>query len=185
MVPLSEVFAVVGSMTTAEAYLAKTFVTDNESVNGPKLITTGLIDPFICKWGVEACRYLGEVYNRPRVSSTPELPEVLRRRVRESLRPKLLIAGLSNRIEACLDAAGECCGAVSTFSIFHPDDRIDALEDLCKWLNGDQATAFVRSQLGAASVGGGYMTIKKRVLLELPIPTRFAKQNEKGEAHVI
>ena len=100
----------------------------------------------------------------------PFFPPALNRRLHNARRPKVLIAGLAKRLEAYVDVTGCCCGAVSTFSIFHPEDSIDALVTLCRWLNGRDATMLIRSELGAASVNGNYMTIKKNALTKLRVP---------------
>ena len=169
-VSLSDRFLVAASMTTGDAYAIKQYVTDDESTDGLRLITTGLIDPFVCKWGEHKCRYLGKDYTNPRILERPDFPRALNRRLQNARRPKVLIAGLADRIEAFFDEGGQCIGAVSTFSFFHADDSRDALGALCEWLNSDQATALVRAELGAASVGGGYMTLKKKTLQGLQIP---------------
>ena len=175
LVPMGSVFSVAASMTTGDAYTVKPFVREDTDGKDLKLVTTRLIDPFVCKWGTVSCRYLGSVYRRPCVPQTPGLPPALTRRLRNSRRPKVLIAGLSNRLEAFLDAEGTCCGAVSTFSVFDSNDCIDALSELCKWLNSNIATSLIRSELGAASVGSNYMTIKKQALIRLAMPKGIPK----------
>jgi hypothetical protein len=170
-VPLGEQFEVSASMTTGDAYAIKPSVRDDFAGNGPKLVTTGLIDPFSCKWGQEECRYLGVNYARPRIDSEAELSPSLATRLRKAAtRPKLLVAGLCNRFEAFLDRKGEYLGAVSTYSIFHPGNEVKLLQKLCTWLNSPRASELLRAELGAASVGGGFMTLKKKTLQELPIP---------------
>jgi hypothetical protein len=173
-VPLGGQFDVQASMTTGEAYAIKEILRDDRDGAGPKLVTTGLIDPFTCKWGRAPCRYLGSSFRWPRVSAGAklpgDLPANLKKRLRDALRPKLLVAGLCNRIEAFLDRGGEYLGAVSTFSIFDRRDSLDSLAALADWLNSPRAASLLCADLGAASVGGGYMTIKKKSLQSLPIP---------------
>jgi hypothetical protein len=167
---LGEHFEVQASMTTADAYAIKPHVTDDQNGVGLKLVTTGLIDPFLCKWGEARCRYLGLDLVCPRIASDAALPAALQRRLSNARRPKLLLAGLCDRIEAFLDGEGQYVGSVSTFSVFHPTDSVHILSRLCEWLNSPQATSLTRAELGAASVGGNYMTIKKKTLQTLPIP---------------
>jgi hypothetical protein len=167
---LGDRFEVQASMTAGEAYQIRGSLQDRAKGPGLKLITTGLIDPFACKWGQMECRYLGRRYRHPRVGRSEDLPPSLDRRLHKAARPKLLVAGLCNRLEACLDAAGQSIGAVSTFSIFHAADSLDELARLCRWLNSPAATDQLRAELGAASVGGGYMTVKKKTLAGLMVP---------------
>jgi hypothetical protein len=171
-IPLGERFEVTASMTAGDAYSIKRCIRD-DSVKGPKLVTTGLIDPFECKWEREKCRYLGSNYDRPRVVADADLPPALLARLEKAAtRPKLLVAGLCDRLEAFLDPRGEYIGAVSTYSIFHPQNDLKSLEELCDWLNSPPATAILRAELGAASVGGGFMTLKKKTLQEMLTPKK-------------
>jgi hypothetical protein len=170
-VPLGEQFEVTASMTTGEAYVIKRYVQDDPVARGPKLVTTGLIDPFLCKWGQMACRYLGMDYAQPRIVAEADFPPSLSARLlKAATRPKLLVAGLCDRFEAFLDSRGEYLGAVSTYSIFHPENDVGLLENLCTWLNSSRASDLLRAEQGAASVGGGFMTLKKKTLQELPVP---------------
>ena len=167
---MGSAFTVAASMTAGDAYTIKPHILEDAGGEALKLVTTGLIDPFVCRWGESPCRYLGDVYRRPCVTPMPVFAPALNRRIRNARRPKVLIAGLAKRLEAYVDTTGGCCGAVSTFSVFHPDDSVDALVALSRWLNSRDASTLIRWELGAASVGGNYMTIKKTALTELPIP---------------
>jgi hypothetical protein len=168
--PLRERFEAVASLTAAEAYAIKRYLRDDANIQGPKFVTTGLIDPSDCKWGREPCRYLGTIYKHPRIVPNAELPRSLLIRLEKAARPKLLVAGLCNRFEAFLDPKGEYFGAVSTFTIYHLADDTQSLESLLAWLNSPEAAQILHAELGAASVGGGYMTLKKKTLQELPVP---------------
>ena len=77
---------------------------------------------------------------------------------------------MSKRIECFLDAAGDCIGAVSTFSVYHPQDDLAALEALGQLLLTDAASARFRRELGGNALGGGNTTMKKSFLAEFPLP---------------
>jgi hypothetical protein len=130
-------------------------------------VTTGLIDPDVCRWGNRRCRYLKKDYLRP-VIREAGLPAYVGQRVRRVRRPKVLVAGLSNRVEAFLDREGEFCGAVSTFSVFHPADDLYLLAEACRFLNGADASALLQRERGAAALGGGRITLSKDFLAGLP-----------------
>lgn len=58
---MSGIFEVSASMTTSDAYEIIDFISkfnENNEKDFKKLITTGLIDPNKCFWGIEKCRYL-------------------------------------------------------------------------------------------------------------------------------
>ena len=167
---LGDHFEITASMTTGEAYAIRDVLHDAATGPGWRLITSRLIDPDHCRWGEVECRYLGHSRQYPRLSQSDALPASLQRRLLAARRPKLMLSGLCRRFEAYLDANGTDIGAVSTFVIYHPQDDVDALMRLRDWLHGAEANTWLRDELGAASVGHGYMTLKKRVLRELPLP---------------
>jgi hypothetical protein len=171
---LSDRFEVIASMTTGMAYELIPFVAEDDmptrngaSDGGMRLVTTGLIEPGECHWGKRPCRYLGNRYDRPIVDLSRDLPRSLRARIDKVRRPKLLVAGLCVRIEAFLDSEGDYCGAVSTWTILHPEDDVAALRELCDSLNGDDASAELERQLGATALGGGRITVTKKFLRNL------------------
>lgn len=175
---LADEFEVRASLTVAEAYRLPPWLVDSLTGTAPCLVTTRLIDPGECLWGKQTCRYLGQRYAYPRVALAKDAPLELERRARQSLRPKILVAGLCNRLEAYCDAEGQCLGAVSTFSIFHAQDDAAVLAKLCAWLNAPAATAQLFANLGAPSMGDGYFTLKKDKLRQLALPheLRLASQ---------
>jgi len=166
---LSSIFSLQASLTTADAYHLVPHLIDSEEGPGQKLLTTGLIDPGISHWGKAPCRFLNQTFRRPRVNPEARLTPSLARRRAQSRRPKLLVAGLSQVFEAYLDSAGEYLGSVSTFSIFHPADDLGALERLGDHLHSEEMTRHLVSTLAANALRGKYITIKKSLLLELPL----------------
>jgi hypothetical protein len=170
---LAEIFEVCGSMTTGMAYELVPFLSEQPAAERHRLVTTGLIDPGRCEWGRRRCRYLKRDYTHPAITNPQALPASFRRRIGLWSRPKILVAGLSNRLEAFLDAQGVFCGVVQTFTITHPRDDANALSALCGFLNGESATAILRSELGANAMGGGRITVKKTFLAGMPLPAHF------------
>lgn len=168
--PIDVAFEVYGSMTTGEAYEVQPFVLDEEHSSALKLVTTGLIDPNECFWGIRECRYLGSDYQFPRVPQDPKMSKALQRRLTNAHRPKILVAGLSRKIECFVDTQGEFIGAKSTFTILHPLDDIAMLEHLCTFLSSETARRFFISELGANAVGGGDIVMKKKFLQTLRFP---------------
>lgn len=173
--PLGQLVQLAASMITSDAYDALPFLADNSRGRGFKLITTGLIDPGQCLWGQRACRYLGRDYRHPRITPGPGLTRSLERRLALAARPKLLIAGLSKRLECFVDGRGECTGATSTYTLLHHADDVAALDALADWLHCAAVQAHFDAVLGANALGGGNVTVKKRFLLELPVPDKLAR----------
>lgn len=175
---LEDQFELWGSMTTGMAYDLQPFIkesseTPRRSKNKPallKLVTTGLIDPGCCRWGEKECRYLKQRFDRPVIDEREDLLPSLRTRLKRVRRPKILVAGLSTRVEAFLDREGCCAGAVSTYTIVHPQDDLAALERLCDYLNGEMVSSRLQHELGATALGGGRITITKEFLRRIPLP---------------
>jgi hypothetical protein len=94
----------------------------------------------------------------------------LRKRAERSRRPKVVVAGLSKRVEAYLDAAGAYFGAVSTFAMLHPTDDVPALAGLTGWLHGPEVGRLLAACLGANAVGGGDTVMTRAFLRGLPFP---------------
>jgi hypothetical protein len=169
---VGDVFEVTASMTTGDAYDVVPSVVDDEHGSSPKLITTGLIEPGFCLWGQTKCRYLKHDYEHPRIDGAGALSKSLQKRLARSRRPKILVAGLTKRIECFLDEKGEYVGAVSTYSILHPDDDVVELERLCQQLLSEQASERFRAVLGGNAMGGGNITMKKTFLAAFPYATK-------------
>lgn len=163
---LGDLFEVSASMTTGDAYLVRDWV--EEDGEGLRLITTGLIDPGSHQWGNRTCRFLGRRYERPTVNPTV-LEGALAARAQRTLRPKVVVAGLSRRLEAYLDAAGTTLGSVSTYSIYHPTDDLGELSRLLNLLLSDSATHRFKAELGANAMGGGSITVTKAFLQDLAL----------------
>jgi hypothetical protein len=156
-------------MTAGEAYELRPFIRESPRAGRGRLVTTGLIDPGICHWGKRTCRYLGRDFRHPAVANSADLPETLRRRLVRARRPKLLVAGLSRRLECVLDSDGRYLGAVSTFAILHPSDNVTALASLADWLHSPEVDRLFRHDLGANAVGGGDTVMTKAFLKALPL----------------
>lgn len=163
-------FEVFASMTTGMAYDLLAAVTDEPVKDGLRLVTTGLIDPGVCYWGQRVCRYLKQRFEHPSINHLVELPAYLASRLEKVRRPKILVAGLSTRVEAFLDEKGIYCGAISTYTIVHPNDDVLSLRQLCEHLNSKQASKLLQVQLGAHAMGGGRITLTKNFLQQLPLP---------------
>ncbi len=175
-VTLESRFEVRASMTAPEAYELRPLLCDAEHGDGQRLHTTGLIDPGTSHWGRRTCRYLKRTYQHPRVqrsSATEPLSRSLQRRLAEGTRPKLLVAGLSRVVECWFDRHGLALGAVSTYTITHPEDDVAALAALETYLNSAPVTQRFQRELGGNAMSGGNITVTKAWLKCLPIPSEL------------
>jgi hypothetical protein len=163
-------FDIHASMTTGDAYDIRPFIEEEGARAGLRLVTTGLIDPGICKWGQETCRYLKMDFERPIIADQQDLPKPLAAKIQKAKRPKILVAGLSVVPEAFLDDAGRYMGAVATYSIYHPQDNVELLQKLADYLNSGEVQQIFRDELGGNAISGGNITMRKPFLQDLALP---------------
>jgi SAM-dependent methyltransferase len=175
---LGDRFEVWAGMTAGEAYDLRPFVCESPRAARGRLVTTGLIDPGFCHWGARRCRYLGQDFQHPAVKSSRFLPPSLRRRLARSRRPKIIVAGLSRRVESVLDERGQLLGAVSTFAILDSNNDVRALRRLADWLHGPDVDERFRHDLGANAVGGGDTVMTKAFLKSLPLPADWSVESQ-------
>ena len=136
-------------------------------------ITSGNIDRYAIRIG--NVRYLSRDYIRPRLPlNIPELTAAKRRLFTE---PKIVIAGMSRRLEAAWDdqrlALGVQVFAASQF-------KVDPLF-LLALLNSKLLSFLFATRFAAKRLGGGYLAINKAQLARLPIAVpqdRAARQTQ-------
>ncbi len=157
---LADVFA---GCATGAAYELAPLVRDARL--GQRLITTGALDRFHCKWGAAPIRFLGRDF------VGPVWPDQGSRAVMAALgrqqRPKILVGGLTSVIEAWFDEDGSAAGVVSTWVIV-PKPSVDPWA-LLALLNCATLSRMYIARHGAKSMSGRQTTIYKRGLLELPM----------------
>jgi SAM-dependent methyltransferase len=137
---------------------------DSHRHEAPQLadfITSGNIDRYQIRLG--HVRYLKQTYVKPQLSLvTPELTSAKRRLFAG---PKIVIAGLSKRIEAAWDEAGLALG-VQVFAL--SDWQVDP-HYLLALLNSKLLSYLFRTRFAAKRLAGGYLAINKGQLVQLPI----------------
>jgi len=171
---LGDVLEITASMTTGDAYDAVAHLVDDANAVGMRFVNTGLIDPNVCHWGQQYCRYLKRDYRYPVLVDSPRLTSSLRRRMLLAKRPKIIVAGLTKRIECFLDEDGKYIGAVSTFSLYHPTDDLAVLWAACDTLLADSTSENFVAALGGTGLRGQHITVTKRFLQSVPLDANAA-----------
>jgi len=130
-------------------------------VESADFITSGNIDRYAIRLG--GVRYLNRDYVQPRLPlDVPELTTAKRRLFKS---PKIVIAGLSRRLEAAWDAQGLALGVqVFAASQFQLDPFY-----LLALLNSKLLSYLFATRYAAKRLGGGYLAINKGQLARLPI----------------
>jgi hypothetical protein len=177
----ADVFA---GCTTADAYNLKPLIEDRDAGRGPKLVTTGAIDRYVLKWGRMRIRYLKDDYEHPRWPERPSDKGVQRAAARQ-VGEKILVGGLTAVIEAWLDTRGEAAGVVQTWVI---KPKIRAMGHHGVWwhvllgvLNSATFSRIFVNRHGAGAMSGKQITVKKKSLLEMPVPALLDVSEDHGD----
>ncbi len=148
---------------------------------GPRLITSGLIDPGRSLWGLRSITFARQRWERPRVDRSlldPKMQEWARRR----LVPKVLVANQTRIVEAVCDDRGDWLPAVPVVAVYptgaHWDDAhevpLDALTVAAWEIAAVLSAPFVSAWLWHRGAGTGLSASSIRlspvVLAELPWP---------------
>lgn len=166
---LGDLFELQASLDMDQSYGIRPRVEDREEGEGWKLLTTGLIDPGCARWGAKNCLFFGTRYRHPRLPRDIPADPKLHKRLERARRPKVMVAGLTPRLEALLDPRGEFLGVVTTWSITHPEDSLEELTRLQGYLSSPEVTQALRVELGASAFGTS-INVSRAWLLKLPIP---------------
>jgi len=152
-----------------------------DHAEGPRLITSGLIDPGRSLWGQRPITFARRRWERPRVdrsSLDPKMQEWARRR----LVPKVLVANQTRIVEAVCDDRGDWLPAVPVIAVYptgaHWDDAhdmpADALAGAAWEIAAVLSSPFVSAWLWHRGAGTGLSASSIRlspvVLAELPWP---------------
>jgi SAM-dependent methyltransferase len=141
-----------------------------------EFITSGNIDRYAIRLG--NVRYLNHDYDRPRLPL--DIPELTPAKRRLFISPKIVIAGMSRRLEAAWDNRGLALG-VQVFAA--SDFKVDP-HYLLALLNSKLLSYLFATRYAAKRLSGGYLAINKGQLARLPIliadhQNRTAVQNAK------
>ena len=161
---LSDKWNVIGSATVAEAYELKKVLYDAKNASSSlKVINTGTIDPYKSLWGIKSMQYIKGKYQYPRVSQS-DLMTISKRRYNQAMSNKIIVAGMSSRIEAVYDD-GETLGGKSTTIIMGDDLRF-----LLGLLNSKLVSFSINILYNSIKMAGGYLNIGTREIENIPIP---------------
>ncbi|MCC5943644.1 MAG: Eco57I restriction-modification methylase domain-containing protein [Bernardetiaceae bacterium] len=153
--------------TVSEAYLLKEKIKNKKSSskNFKKIINTGTIDPYTILWKIKKMRYIKDDYQTPIVTDT-NLKKMSLKRFEQAASEKIIVAGMSKRIEAVYDN-GEILAAKSTNIILHQDTSF--LKFLLGLLNSKLISFYATTIFHSRKMAGGYINISPSVLRSIPI----------------
>jgi hypothetical protein len=133
-----------------------------------KLINTGTIDPLQALWGERPTRYLKSAYKEP-VILDKDIEAISPRRLDQARSVKIVIAGMSKRIEAFLDADGEYMAGIATVIVVASDNKeIENFKYLAGILNSTLVSRWFTSNFNV-TMAGGFLSIKQDQIKQIPI----------------
>jgi len=163
---LATVATVCGAATVAEAYELQALIAEKPvpTKGDVRLVNSGTIDRYANLWGLERCRYLGASFLCP-VVPAHRLPKVSATRTQQSKRPKLIVAGMTKRLECIADMTGDVMAGKSTSLILPVSD----LRYLLGVMNSRLIDFYYKTVYGGNALQGGYLRIGPPQLKEIPI----------------
>lgn len=161
---------VTGSATVAEAYKIKEVLFDKEYDNDSfKLINTGTIDPYQSLWSIKNTQYIKDSYVFPRIKKQ-DIKLINENRYNQAKSAKIIIAGMSNAIEAFLDIKGDYLAGKSTSIILDESQKLKYLVGL---LNSRLVSFYINKVFHSLKMAGGYLNINNNVIQKIPVSKEF------------
>ncbi len=134
-----------------------------DDVDGPPLVTSGLIDPGVCWWGERPVRFAKQRYAAPRVA-LDRLSPALQRWAHQRLVPKILVANQTSVIEAVHDIAGAWLPGVPVITCTtEQPERVMAV------LSSPAATEWVHHHAAGSGLAVGTVRLNPRLLASIPL----------------
>ncbi|NJO76684.1 MAG: N-6 DNA methylase [Leptolyngbyaceae cyanobacterium RM1_406_9] len=178
---LGAIAQVTGAATVAEAYAIQPLIQDSQTptVADLQLVNSGTLDRYRFLWGKKRLRYLGASYLHPVIPA--HLRQYLpRKREQQAIAPKILIAGMTRKLECALDSTGQILAAKSTSVI---QSKID-LRYLLGILNSKLIHFYFTSSFASNSLSGGYLRVGPPQLKQIPICWEDeGKGKDRGDRH--
>jgi hypothetical protein len=140
----------------------------SDTASGPPLITSGLIDVGVCRWGERPTRFAKEPFDAPRVDLSALSP-ALQAWARTRLVPKVLVASQTKVIEAVADLRGEWLPSVPVISVI-PHNAAD-VGRISALLTSPVASAWLVHQRLGTGLSAQSIRVTAADLARLPLPT--------------
>lgn len=182
---LSEYAECESACSTSDAYKLKPYIEELEEPTGDylKMVNTGTLEPFTTRWGRSPMTYLKDKYLYPVVSKDRFESDFGNAYFAKSIRPKLIIKGLT-LLDVALDTNAEFLPGKTTLVI--PCEDVETLKFLAVFLNSKLPIFYIKRKYSSASYNGG-ITFSKEMINAFPVPRipRAGRQRLAGIADEI
>ncbi len=134
----------------------------------PRLVTSGLVDPAVCRWGHRVTRHHGCRWRAPRVDlARLELESDLGAWGRARLVPKIVVATQTRVVEAAVDVSGTWLPSTPLLSVVAPVGR---LWHAAAVLLSPVVTAWALRHWGGAALTADAIKLGAAQLRAVPLP---------------
>ena len=161
---------VKGAATVSEAYIIREVIINysemDENVEYFKFVNTGTIDPYISLWDLESTQYIKGRFNKPLIEKE-FLKNNMPTRYNDAKSNKIIIAGMSKRIEAIYDEGITLAGKSTVIILGNKED----LKYILGILNSKIIQIYYKIMYNSRRMAGGYFTITPDQIKNLPIPS--------------
>jgi len=167
-----------GACATHDAYELIPFVKEAVGVvdltTHLKVVNTGTLSKFFCRWGEKELTYLGNKILHPVVSIDDFKQSFGASYVTKSLSKKIIFKGL-NLLDGFIDYDHEYLPAKTTLVICSESN--DVLRLLCGIINSELAIFYIKAKYASSSFCGG-ITFTKDMINSFPIPDDRERQEQ-------
>lgn len=173
---------IIGAATVAEAYEFKNYLRDNQQglSKAPRgfkrFINTGTTDPYFDTWATSPTQYIKGKYLQP-IAADSDIEKVNPNRLSQANAEKLIIAGMSKRIE-CVYDNGDVLPGKSTSVMLASSVHDTHIFFLLALLNSRAVSFWFTTYFKSLAMAGGYINVNQNELQQVPIPT-FSSEEEK------
>lgn len=132
-------------------------------------MTSGGIDPNQSFWGQKGRyqRFRGQKFQFPRIAKG-KYSSSLQGKLLRLERPKIVVANLTKELGAFLDERGQYQGSTATLTIFHKDDSVEALRQLCAELHSEYGNLLFLHVLRYNAMHSN-ISVEREFLLGFPV----------------
>ena len=161
---LEAIAQVNGAATVAEAYAMQELIEEGQDSTYLRMVNSGTIDRYCFLWGKKPMRYLGQSYLHPVIVKGDRLPP---KRLQQAQQPKIIVSGMTKRLECALDQEGSFLAGKST-SIIFLSQGCD-LYFLLGILNSRLISFYLKNHFSGNSLKGNYFRVGSPQLRKIPI----------------
>ncbi|MGH9186916.1 MAG: HsdM family class I SAM-dependent methyltransferase [Acidimicrobiales bacterium] len=141
-----------------------------DGIDGPRLVTSGLIEPGRIAWGERPVRFAGRRFDAPAVDLdrlAADADPALVRWVRDRLVPKVVVATQTRVVEAAVDEEGTWVPSTPVIAVH---TAVDRLWDIAAALMSPPITAWALRTYGGTALAPDAVKLAARQVLEVPLP---------------